>query len=277
MRSDKEAVDIHKFDPPTSARAARRESIEARLNCLIEEMGRVAPSSYSIPWSDLAALLLTHPSPPRALRAFRKVMLAALRAKQGEEVFIDRLLECISAADKCGEHYQFLAPIRDSLIVYVSATTRRPRVAMEMVAKILYGTEIEQPIQSPFWISIGVGRQLRMNKAQAAKSIGLGVGHVLDLLLQERSNGSRAFSGYTPKDLTAGLEALWLAYSYCGIGAVRRDLYVAEDLKRDFKAFGYQLWMDLDASVRTVLHDVAWLNEADLAITLGKLTGASPP
>ena len=242
------------IDPPKGVKTVHetKSRLEQRIERLLLEMSNAVTSISADQWRDQLTLLLSHPKPPRGLDGFHKAMRAAIARPLRDEQFVDRVLEAVAASEKYRHLDGYLEPIRLALLSFLSSVSRRPSVMMSAVGKLLRHSGSKIPIQMSCWplepyvqprpVEKKYGRHAHVDVAGAVQK-------AIDVLLEERATGSGAFATWSYEDLLAGLKALWLAYTYCGVGTASSVCLKPDDLRSDYKHCGAPLWKQLDALI----------------------------
>jgi hypothetical protein len=267
-RSEDNRTPVRPAKPTAGGQRRRLDGRIERLMGVMSELVRAGPCL----WKESLRVLLTHSRPPNALKEFHKHMRAAVARAQYDEDFIDRILSAIDAADRARGLGDLLAPIRAVLISFVGAVSRRPSVLMAMAGRLIAGTGVELPPYLSFSTFDGKGRSLPLEKVDATLNIRVCVERAVQFLLGERARGSVAFSTWSDAERLAGLEALWLAYTYSEVGTANRGQLKQKDLQRDLERFGNPLWKQLDAAIRDSASERGEPGRRDLDAALGRLS-----
>lgn len=223
-------------------------------------------------WETPLRILLTHPQPPEELREFHRQICSAVLHAEYDEAFVEHLVAALAAVDQSQSLCDFLGPTRSALTCFIGTFSRRPSVLMDMVARLVGGTDIDEPIHLAFATPPWNYRSLPMKKADAMSGIRACVRKAIRLLLQERSEGTASFSTWSETERLAGLEALWLAYTYCEVGTSNHGTLDAKELQEDLSRFGWPLWKQLDSIIRESASAADHPQRKDLDVALGRLS-----
>ena len=249
---------------------SRRNSLPSRIERLLREMATVVPIEPFL-WKESLRILLTHSRPPTVLQELHKNMRAAILRSKYDATFVDRILAALTAADRANGLAELLAPIRLALISFIGGISRRPSVSMSMVGKLIGGTDVAAPLYLSFSTFDRKCRALPIGKVEAMANITVGVQQAVSVLLDERSLGATAFATWNCDECLAGLEALWLAYTYCEVGTANSDRLGSEALRQDLTRFGEPLWRQLDAAIGESASKNVKSTRSDRAAAIGRL------
>ena len=224
-----------------------RRALAWRVDRLLSEMTAVVAFDVHR-WRESLRILLTHPRPPSGLFGLHKSMRAALLRTRYDDHFVDLLIAALAESDRAPKFGEFVAPIQIALLSFIGGLSRRPSVLMGTVSQFIGGTDIEPPLYLAFSTMDRQCRPLSLANPQAMANIRVGVGRAVSVLLDERSTGSSAFETWAEQECLAGLEALWLAYTYCEQGTAGGAKLPPPKLRQDLTLFGEPLWRQLDAA-----------------------------
>jgi len=269
------------IEPSKAVKTAEKgkSRLEQRIERLLLEMSSAVTSIGANQWRDQLTLLLSHPKPPKGLEAFHEAMRAAIARPRRDEQFVDRVLEAVAASERYRRLDDYLEPIQLALLSFVSSVSRKPSVMMSAVGRLIRHTGSNLPIQMSCWplethvrSFQGEKKSGRYTQVDVAQS----VQRAVNVLLEERATGAQAFATWSYENRLGGLKALWLAYSYCGVGTASSVCLKPDDLRNDFERCGASLWRQLDkliAKSSRVTGEWAGLNTnadfARLALSVG--------
>ncbi len=237
-------------------------------------------------WREPLRLLLTHPCPTTVLREFHESMRAAIRRSRYNEAFVDRLLGAVTAAEREHGLGDLLAPIRLAVVAFIGGISRRPSVLMTAAREFIAGTDLDLPLSLSFATIAKSHRLTSMSKHEAMACVTRAVQRTVAALLEERAIGEVAFAAWRREDCLAGLEALWLAFTYCEVGTANCGKPSKAELRRDLERCGTPLWQQLDrALVRATVaqislptaHKLAEFGRLSLAVQSAASPGVASP
>jgi hypothetical protein len=249
----------------------QRRTIAAQVGRLIDRMTAVV-SLRSLHWQEPLRVLLTHPRPPAEVQAFHKRMRAACRRTRYDEQFVDQLKKAGDATLQSHELGQLLSPIRLVLTAAMGALSARPRVSMIAARQIIQTTGLPEPLPLSFATTPERCYSLEVLRGEATTTVAIVVQQAVSTLLREQALGREGFASWDRRDIIAGLEALWLAYTYCECGTAESDKLSAEDLLRDWERCGAPLWQRLDDTCRLMHASVGHGPYSDKAHDAGRLS-----
>ncbi len=223
----------------------QRRTIAGQVDLLIEQLEAVVPFR-SLRWQESLRMLLTHPRPPISAQVFHKRMRAACRRSRVDERFVELLKEAAVATLQSHDLVLLLTPIRLVLTVAIGALSGRPHVSMVAARQIIQTTGLPEPLPLSFATRADRRDSLELLKGEGTTAVAAAVQQAVSTLLREQALGPKAFSSWDMRDILAGLEALWLAYTYCDCGTAKSDDLSAEVLLGDWERCGARLWKSLD-------------------------------
>ena len=237
---------------PNKVVQENKNRLEQRIERLLLEMNSTVASIGADQWRDQLTLLLSHPKPPKGLAPFHGAMRAAISRPRRDEQFVDLVLEAVAASERYRRLDDYLEPVRLALLSFVSSVSSRPSVIMSAVGRLLRNSDAKLPLQMSCW-TLEPRIQSRQSEKKSGRLAQVDVAgpvqRAVNLLLEERAAGSGAFATWSYEDLLSGLKALWLAYTYCGVGTDSSVCLNTTDLRNDFERCGAPLWKQLDTLI----------------------------
>ena len=250
--------------------AGGRKSLARRVDRLLSEMTAVVAFDTRR-WRESLRVLLTHPRPPSGLVDFHKSMRAATLRARYDDSFVDLLIAALAASDRSLKFGELVAPIQIALLSFIGGLSRRPSVLMSTVSQLIGGTDIEPPLYIAFSTMDRKCRPLELPKHQAMANIRIAVMRAVKVLLDERATGAVAFAGWVEDECLAGLEALWLAYTYCEQGTGGIVKLQRPHLQQDLTRFGAPLWRQLDTAYTVACARARTPQRLDTTLVFGRL------
>ena len=229
--------------------AKGRPTIDAQTDRLIAQIEDIVPLK-SFRWREPLRVLLTHPRPPSGLSELHKYLRAACRRTHSDEKFVDQLVHAVVAAERAHGLSEFLAPIQFVLTACMGAISQRPRESMLAARQIIATAGLPKPMPLSFAIDVYDHAPLSLSKIEATETVEKVAQAAVGALLREQTLGQSAFASWRSADILAGMEALWLAYTYCGHGTANAGKLCPEERRLDWERCGAALWRRLDRAGR---------------------------
>ena len=248
-----------------------RRTLIWRVDHLLAEMVSIVAID-PCRWREPLRVLLTHPRPPSGLSDFHRNMRVALSRVRYDEHFVDRIVAAVHATERVHALGELLAPIKIALLTFVGGISCRPSLSIVVVSKFVGWTDVDAPLHLSFSTFGRKSRPLPVSKEEAMASITVVVQRAVAVLLEESTAGTSSFAAWSAEECSAGLEALWLAYTYCEVGTACSGKMTRTTLRKDFEHFGKSLWSLLDAACVASAASTGSPEQTDRASAFGRLS-----
>ncbi len=247
--ANSEGLNRSKIDSGNSEVGDARRTIEAQVDRLVKKIAD-SVSLNSLLWRDPLRVLLMHPRPPLGLSEVHRCLRAASRRTRYDEQVVDHISKAVAAAKRAHGLADLLAPVRVVLAAFAGVISSRPHVSMLAVRQIIETAGLAPPLSLSFETCADRSLAPAISRKDAMLTVEKVVQSAVNVLLREQALGQTAFASWEKADILAGMEALWLAYTYCKLGSANASELSSQELRADWERCGAPLWRQLDKACR---------------------------